>query len=175
MRRGGGKLKGASFERQCCRLLSLWVSFGFRDDCFWRSAMSGGRATIFQKKMKGRKGHAQAGDVSAVHPEGAWLVDHFYIECKFYRDLDIMTGIFKHRGKFMKFWKETKRHARSNKRLPMLIMKQNGIEPLVCFGNTNVTDRIRCDPILFLPRANMVIYWLNDLLKEHYGEFSSDG
>jgi len=46
MRKGGGKAKGASFERDICRRLSLWVSAGKQEDVFWRSAMSGGRSTV---------------------------------------------------------------------------------------------------------------------------------
>ena len=46
MRKGGGKEKGSSFERLVCKRMSMWLSKGERDDLFWRSAMSGGRATV---------------------------------------------------------------------------------------------------------------------------------
>ena len=47
---GYGKQKGGEYERTVCKKLSLWVSNGTRDDIFWRSAMSGGRATLQRKK-----------------------------------------------------------------------------------------------------------------------------
>lgn len=50
MRQGASKAKGANFEREVCRELSEWVSTGKADDLFWRSSMSGGRATLGRKK-----------------------------------------------------------------------------------------------------------------------------
>ncbi|MBM3120244.1 MAG: hypothetical protein FJ006_12010, partial [Chloroflexi bacterium] len=58
--------KGASFERDISRQLSLWWTHGERDDVFWRSSMSGGRATVRAKK--GQKTAYQNGDITATDP-----------------------------------------------------------------------------------------------------------
>ena len=71
-----GKLKGGAFEREICVKLSKWVSYGERDDLFWRSAMSGGRQTVGFKKGINRKN--QAGDITAIDPIGQKLIDSFH-------------------------------------------------------------------------------------------------
>jgi len=126
MARGHGK--GASFERDVCRALSLWVSAGERKDLFWRAAMSGGRATVARKR--GEKVH-QAGDITAVHAEGHKLTDDVYIECKHYRDLELDSFIVCGTGKLTRFWRETLKKAAQNQRYPMLIAKQNFLPTLV--------------------------------------------
>lgn len=60
--------KGLSFERDVCRRLSEWFSGGADDDLFWRSAASGGRATVRRKKGKRTVGHY--GDICATSSEG---------------------------------------------------------------------------------------------------------
>lgn len=63
--------KGATYERQFCRLLSEWWSPG-NDDLFWRSSQSGGRATVRRRKGKSTRGHC--GDISATDSEGEPLL-----------------------------------------------------------------------------------------------------
>lgn len=72
--------KGGPFEREICHALSSWWSGGTRDDIFWRSSGSGGRAT-----MRGRKGKStfgSYGDVAAVDPIGRPLLELCTIEMK---------------------------------------------------------------------------------------------
>ena len=78
-RRSGGK-KGTPFERRICKELSLWWTNGDRDDVFWRTATSGGRATQRAKTKRGTFG--QEGDVQATDPIGQPLMDVFAIELK---------------------------------------------------------------------------------------------
>ncbi len=75
-----GRGKGSSFERTICRELSLWWTKGKRDDIFWRTSQSGGRATIRSKK--GKKTFGQYGDIQAVDPKGQPLIDLCTIEAK---------------------------------------------------------------------------------------------
>jgi hypothetical protein len=128
MKGGASKRKGSAFEREVCKKLSLWVSKEKRTDLFWRSAMSGGRSTVGRKR--GENLAYQAGDVSAQHPDGHRLTEHFYIECKHYRDLDIGAFLLK-RGKLYAFWKQTCKEAAYRERQPMLIAKQNRMQTLV--------------------------------------------
>lgn len=129
MRPGGGKHKGSAFERRVCRDLSLWVSRGERDDIFWRSSMSGGRATIGLRVGNVRA--SQAGDVSAIHALGERLLGHVVVECKSYADLDLFSGVANDTGKLRRFWDELRRHAAKFGKRPMLVARQNGM-PTVC-------------------------------------------
>lgn len=132
MRKGGGKAKGASFEREVCTQLSLWLSVGARKDLFWRSAMSGGRATIRQKK--GEKPVSQHGDISAVDPLGHLLTDHFYIECKNYKDLNLTAFLLKQTGILQQFWEKTVLEAQKYAKKPLLICRQNMYPTFVLFA-----------------------------------------
>lgn len=119
----GGMAKGAGFERSVCKSLSLWVSGGVHEDFFWRSAMSGGRATIGRKSGKHLSMHA--GDISATAPGAHALADRFYIECKCVKSLDLGSWIFRGTGKGLKFWLGACNEAEHYGKRPMLIAKEN--------------------------------------------------
>lgn len=123
MKAGGGKTKGGTFERLICVKLSKWVSEGKKDDLFWRSAMSGGRATVGAKK--GIKRDSQSGDISAIAPEGHKLTNSFSIECKTYASLMLEGLLFEKKGGISSFWSQTVRDALNSEKMPMLIAKQN--------------------------------------------------
>jgi len=72
--------KGSEYERKMAKTLSLWWSNGHRDDIFWRSTTSGGRAT--ERAKKGLKTSGQQGDIAAIHPSGRKLLDICTIELK---------------------------------------------------------------------------------------------
>lgn len=72
--------KGPQFERDFCTDLSLWWTDGERDDVFWRTAGSGGRATSRSKRGKTTKNHY--GDTLATDPIGQILLDTFLFELK---------------------------------------------------------------------------------------------
>lgn len=81
-KRPRGKRKGTQFERIVCQQLSRWWTraHGKRDDVFWRTSISGGRATA-----RGRRGlstHGSYGDVAAVDPIGEPLIQTLVIEIK---------------------------------------------------------------------------------------------
>ena len=76
----GRALKGGDFEREVCKLLSKWWTGGKRDDVFWRCSQSGGRAT--QRAKSGIRTHGSYGDITAVDPIGAPLLQLFTIELK---------------------------------------------------------------------------------------------
>jgi hypothetical protein len=126
---GGGKQKGSEYERQICKALSLWVSGGQREDLFWRSAMSGGRATVGKRKGLDLAHHA--GDISATHPLGHILTDHFYVECKRYADLNFGSFLTKQKGPLAGFWEEAVKQARAHDRVPMLIVREDRGDTLI--------------------------------------------
>lgn len=122
MRKGGGKQKGSQFERDVCVMLSRWVTNGQREDVFWRSAMSGGRATVGRKK--GKQHSSQVGDISCIHSSGRRFIDTFAPECKFYANLDYQ-GLLIGKGKLFQFWLEIRKQAVEHDKLPFLVAKQN--------------------------------------------------
>ncbi len=75
-RKGSGK--GSAYEREFCKALGMWWTDGARDDVFWRTSNSGGRATV-----RGRRStFGQAGDVQATDPIGQPLMDVLSFELK---------------------------------------------------------------------------------------------
>lgn len=72
--------KGASFEREICKRLSLWWTYDHTDDVFWRSSQSGGRATM--RARKGKRTAGSYGDITALDPIGEPLLRMFTIELK---------------------------------------------------------------------------------------------
>lgn len=129
MRRGGSKQKGAQNERNICRLLSLWVTHGKQEDVFWRSAMSGGRATV--AKRRGKKLASQAGDISSVDEAGHILTDDFYIETKHVKLLALDRFIVKRTGPLVNYWHTASQEAVSYRKSPLLIVKQNMLPTLL--------------------------------------------
>lgn len=123
------KTKGSSFERKLCKQLSRWITHGARDDCLWRSAISGGRATV--AKGKGKLIRHQAGDISAVHQDGHALTDRFFVEAKHYRKLGITSFLTNRPSLLGKFWSHAKKEAADYQRIPMLIGKENNVPTLV--------------------------------------------
>jgi hypothetical protein len=121
-----GKVKGASYERALCVLFSLWISHGQRKDIFWRSSLSGGRATV-HKKGEVR----QAGDMCAVAPEGHILTDQLFFEFKHVRDLQLDRFFLEGKGTLAKFWRTAHREALKYNRLPLIIARQNRLPTLI--------------------------------------------
>jgi hypothetical protein len=170
---GGGKAKGAAFERHICQALSKWLSRGKRQDLFWRSAMSGGRATVAHKK--GVKLTTQGGDISAIDPLGAALTDYFCIEVKFYRKLDFQAFLLG-RGKLATFWAQVARDAKRYGKKPMLIARQNMYPTLVLVSSTsslawhregNVITRAKFVRWIIVGQ-NIVVGLFDDMLKVPY-------
>lgn len=163
MKSGGGKAKGANFERKICVALSQWISNKKRKDLYWRSAMSGGRATLGLRK--GEKHLSQGGDVSAIDPLGAPLTERFCIEIKFYKDLDL-GAFWLGYGTLHRFWERVSEDARKYGKEPMLIAKQNLYPTLVlvsgsCFLAMATARFVRWRS----ERTNVVVGTLDDLLK----------
>jgi hypothetical protein len=117
-----GKGKGAQFEREVSRRLSLWLTCGERDDLFWRSAMSGGRATVQFKK--GITNRAQAGDLCAIDSAGEALLQHVVVECKFHADLVIVNS-FLGDGHLRRLWDKHVDEAKRTDREPFMVAKEN--------------------------------------------------
>lgn len=164
MKSGGGKRKGSGFEREVCRRLSLWVSYDKRDDIFWRSSLSGGRATVAFKK--GKQNQTQCGDISAIHPMGNILTEKFLISCKFYKDLKIAGAVTGSKGGLTEFWEECVEEAKRYNKLPMLIAKQNNTQPFICLNLEGAEElRITNIYLALLPiMGGMRILWFDKFI-----------
>lgn len=165
MKRGHGKQKGSAFERQLCHQLSLWVSGGQQKDLFWRSAMSGGRATVARGEVR------QAGDICAVAPEGHSLTNRFYIEAKFYADLAFDRFFLDGTGILLRFWEKTDQQASKYRRHPVLIAKQNLYPAVVLVWSKSVLRDLTLDDVPHIEcvsRDLPIAVRLDDLLQTKY-------
>ncbi len=72
--------KGPDYEREFCKQLSEWWTFGRMDDVFWRTSGSGARATTRLKV--GKKTADSYGDVGALRSIGKPLTKSTFIELK---------------------------------------------------------------------------------------------
>ena len=134
----GRSSKGSQFERQFAKRLSLWWTEGERDDVFWRSQQSGGRAT--QRSKSGKATFMQAGDIAAVDPIGLPLLQVITFELKRGYPKTSVADVFdkpNHAAlqKWEGFWKQTTTSA-----------EQNG-----SFGCMLVTRRDRREAMVWIP------------------------
>lgn len=74
------RTKGGSFEREICKLLSLWINHGDGDEGLWRTSCSGGRATV--RRAKGKSNNTHTGDIAGITPAGEALCRHLCFELK---------------------------------------------------------------------------------------------
>jgi hypothetical protein len=161
---GGGKSKGTAFERVLCVKLSLWVTDGQRKDVFWRSAISGGRAT--RRRLKGEVVRVQFGDICAIDPLGYPLTDVFLVECKHYKNLQITSFLLSNTGLLAKFWAKAKDEAVEYGRRPMLIAKQNNFPTFVLLPRSR-SVKIRVCAEIYYPQECMVVL-LEDMLAKPF-------
>lgn len=168
MKKGGGKQKGSSFERTICKRLSLWISEGKREDIFWRSAMSGGRATVQFKK--GKENKSQVGDISSIDQIGQKFTDKFVIECKSYSNIHLESLIYgkPKKGCILEFWEKVKKQALNISKSPLIIFKENGKEILLgCseYFEVHILNSFY-KPLGFYPNHELYIFSFDMVLKE---------
>jgi hypothetical protein len=174
--------KGASYERAICKRLSMWVSNLHRQDCFWRSAMSGGRATVLGKFRAGGhrntrpKHDAHAGDIVATHPLGNLLCQNFVVECKHYKDLKWTTLVYGGAGQVLGFWHKVKAEAFGSGRQPLLVMRQNSMPDIVMTTCLGYYDLCKMGRIPLLVRMHgkfgtAFVFKLQDLLVLNFNRY----
>lgn len=157
------KQKGAAFEREACVRLSLWVSGGKERDLFWRSAMSGGRAS--RGHARGETLRRQAGDICAVSPEGHRLTDEFFIELKHVKDLAIGSFFLKGKGALAGYWTVALREAARYQRRPMLIARQNFFDTIIIVPTNGRGRRI---PLAQAHKLAASVYSFDEVLDQPF-------
>lgn len=165
MRHGGSPAKGSSFERKVCKDLSLWVTKGKAGDVFWRSAMSGGRATLHLKVGNLIR---QCGDICAVAPEGFPFANHWFVECKHVKNLFIPSFLISDTGDLAKFWDKTLEQAQHHHKVPMIIARQNN-SPILVITKVGHLDRYAAALLTSHARGcDITLY--SDLIKARYSD-----
>ena len=140
MKKGGGKQKGSSFERDIAKFLSKWIlgkeTCSSKDYVFWRSPSSGAMFTVTGI-------NEVSGDLMAIKPEGMWFLKRFSIECKTgYPNVNFHQHLknIKNFG-IEEFWKQCLTDATKANKFPMVIFKKQGLNSIV---------GINCEVRLFL-------------------------
>lgn len=127
MKRGGGSQKGADFERTICKQLSQWWTNGERDDVFWRTAGSGGRAT--NRAKQGQKTAGAYGDLTYTDAIGETLLKLCCFELKRgYGKFDVLDLLEKRATphKLEMFWTQACKSAEdAGAYYPFVIFKQD--------------------------------------------------
>ncbi len=168
MKAGGGKRKGGSYEREICELLSLWVSEGVDTDLFWRSAGSGSRAT--NRKSRGLQAN-QTGDITSVDPKGTALTTKFFIECKFYKNLQLDSLIYgtPKDSSVLEFWTKTKEDSQFFHKRPIIIMRQNNKKDLIGLDWAIYDQMTACNyplkPLASYPYRLLHLFFLDEFLE----------
>jgi hypothetical protein len=109
---GGGSGKGGEFEREFSKLFSDYLTGGARNDVFWRSSQSGGRATTRAKT--GLKTAGSYGDITCLDASFAFITRVLCFELKRGYNtvgvLDLLDGK-KAEPEIIAFWKQCSRDA----------------------------------------------------------------
>ena len=153
MRAGGGKTKGSAFERKVCVDLSHWISGNFRDDLFWRSAMSGGRATVGKKQGINRR--TQMGDITAIAGDSifarraAILQERAIIECKCLKTIQLEKLIYEREGAVVDALRQIEELG--DIRAPVVIAKQDR-KPALIISSQVFFYQHGAYPTIYFPR-----------------------
>lgn len=128
MRKGGSNSKGGTFEREICKMLSLWWTHQERDDVFWRTAGSGGRAT--NRARKGASTSGAYGDLTFTDVIGKPLLDVCCMELKRGYKPDVLDLVDKRKNSkpcvLAQFWNQASLSAeQADVPHPVVIFKRD--------------------------------------------------
>lgn len=155
--------RGSDLERYTARTLSLWLSEGKEDGWFWRSAMSGGRATLF-----GQVAATQAGDLSGLSAEAHRFLDKFVVECKRRRTLNLDRAVVGKSSQLEKLFGEAQHEAEKYGRQTWFVAKQDRLPTMLCLSH-DVT--IKIDHIIGFPIHSCLFSSSYDFAVFNYEDF----
>jgi hypothetical protein len=138
--------KGSEYEREMCKRLSKWWTQGYneiRDDIFWRTSQSGGRATTRAKQNISTA--YSYGDVTFIDPAGQPFIDSCLLELKrgYSKDISILDFIDRNRGiPILAGWweKATDERTLSGRKYTMLIFKRDRHKSCVMISRKMVSN-----------------------------------
>ena len=171
---GAAKRKGSRYERLTAVRLSRWVSRGKSTSLFWRSSISGGRATA-NYRASGVVMPEQCGDIISVSPEGMLISRMFHIECKCRKSLELNKLVFGQKSSLaLEFWVNTRAAARMFEKIPLLIMKERWQQDLVIADKAGYIALRAAGSIpllLTIPRFGGYLFTLREMLLTDYKKF----
>jgi hypothetical protein len=131
--------KGADFERTLAKQFSLWWTQGVRDDVFWRTSQSGGRAT--QRNKKGQATANSHGDMTTIDSIGEPFTSYFLLEFKrgYTKDLDVLTFVDTKRKSLLlfDFWfKAEQDRVAAGRKQSLLVFKRDRFQVCVFFNGS---------------------------------------
>lgn len=158
MRRGGGRAKGNSFERQVAKMIvEAFAEFGIDKKHCFRTPLSGGHR--YAKEC-------DPGDL-VMSPELRKLFP-FSVEAKSYRRLkwrELLSPL-KKSGQFYKWWQQACLAAVSNDLEPLLVFKENYSIPFAMVSATSGSGYFGGHYIkLKVGKADLMVCSFADLLR----------
>ncbi len=156
MKPGAGKRKGSQWERDFCKMLSLWWTDGADKDVFWRTSGSGCRHGIRE----------ECGDVSALKPSGVLLMNAVMIELKCWNEDDLLLDVIRgaKKSKLREAWCKCSNEALAHHKFPFMVVKISN-KTTICLFNKN---QIACCPddaflnyccFLYPPSGTCIMEW----------------
>ena len=125
------KSKGGRFERAISKWFTNWTGYEFN-----RVPASGG--------LRWKNAENITSDVACTDAKHSKKF-HFSIECKSYQDLNFEHILLEKKScKILKFWEQAMSDAQRGKKLPMLIMKYNGMPKGEAFVMVGYEVYIKC-------------------------------
>lgn len=161
-----GRNKGASFEREISRKLSLWITNKRDPNTLARSIASGARSTTLQKK--GVILGECAGDLQALKPEGTAFIDKYFVECKSYDHLQWAGLVVGQPCRALLFYSKAEEQAVIFDKIPMLIAKQNRL-PIMVMMPTLAASDLGINTDLFPKYRHISIFPFKFLIEVEYG------
>lgn len=172
------KQKGSEWERKFCKELSLWWTDQKKDDVFWRTSQSGGRAT--SRHREGKRTEGQYGDITYTQPEGKPLIDLFCFELKKGYPSSLFD-LFESQSKQWTDWikKAMKGNEQAGSLLPAIVSKRDYRNTIVTFVNdrplyTNVFIKsLKMNLPFSTPTNEIVVKGIPHLFSIHMEDFLS--
>jgi len=93
--------------------------------------MSGGRATVGARKFGHKALASHAGDITATHPRGQFLLDLFIAECKFYETIHYDRLTYGKDAILKAIWFPTAKAALRADLDPLVIVRENRREEMI--------------------------------------------
>lgn len=170
--RVNSKQKGGRFERSICKWFTQWTGYEFN-----RVPASGG--------LRWKNAENITSDVACTDAKHSRQF-RFSVECKSYKDLNFEHILLQKKAcKITGFWKQATDDAKRAGKLPLLIMKYNGMskgEAFVMISHQVYEKCIESDLIhekphmmIDIPKGDsLVVMMLSDLKRVPYKTFHSN-
>lgn len=120
------RTKGSTNERKTCKLMKEWTGYDFA-----RTPSSGG--------LRWKRENTQ-GDI-VITEEGIYFP--FCVECKAYKKIDFSHLLLDVKSDIVRFWAQASEDALRAKKIPLLLMRYNGLPANFFFIAIRYTDYLK--------------------------------